>query len=167
MATEGGRPGARLTDRLVSAPEAFEVFEAVRILEDAAARESRAAGVEPPPELGGQDSGAGMGDRVRFAAAATLSFPGAAVVAATPIDGPGRRDAAWSEDAETKSASVRLEVATFGLIGPTAEPDQAREHGLGRITRLRSLVPDRPAPAARQPPALNHGAILSPGSHQE
>jgi len=136
MATEGRGPGTRLNDRLVSKPEAFEVFEAVRILEDVAARESRSTGGEPPPELGAQDSGAGIGDRVRFTAAAMLSFPGAPIVAAAPID---RRDAKRSGESGTDAAtSVRLEVATFGLIGPAGVlPQHYTSLVIERIRRFR------------------------------
>lgn len=114
MAAESGQPGARLIDRVVSNPAAFELFAAARIVEDEAARTARARAAVPPPEVGGQEAGAGRADPVRFASAVMLGFPGAAVVAArrepVAVGGGGTADAG--------GARVRLEVATFGLLGP-------------------------------------------------
>jgi type VI secretion system protein ImpH len=112
MAAESGQSGARLIERLVADPASFELFAAARIVEDEAARIARAEAEEPPPEVGGQEGRAGRGDPVRFAAAVMLGFPGAAVVAAR------HEPAAGAGPASAYTARVRLEVATFGLIGP-------------------------------------------------
>lgn len=112
MATAGRQPGSRLSDRLLAAPETFEVFAAVRLLEDERAREATANGSELPPEIGSHDAGAGVGDPVRFRNAATLGFPGGALV--------GARRIAVDADAATDSTPgpIELDVASFGLIGP-------------------------------------------------
>lgn len=112
MATAGGEPGSRLSDRLLAAPEAFEVFAAVRLLEDERARAALGAAAEPPPEVGSQDAGAGVGDPVRFRAAATLGFPGGAIV------GARRADPGTAATEEAGAGPVELEVASFGLVGP-------------------------------------------------
>lgn len=116
MAATRGQPGAGLIDRLVSAPEAFEVFEAVRVVEDAAARQARADGREPPPEVGGHDSGAGVGDPVRLCGAVTLGFPGAAIMGARAVVPEGDAEA---EAANLPLPQVRMEIASFGLVGPS------------------------------------------------
>lgn len=113
MAAARGQPGAPLIDQLASAPEAFEVFEATRLVEDAAVRAAQDASAELPPEVGGQDAGAGTRDPVRFVAAVMLGFPGAAVVSAKPVKPPGRK----TTDLTAPSA-LQLEVASFGLVGP-------------------------------------------------
>jgi type VI secretion system protein ImpH len=112
MAAAGRQQSPRLSDRLLAAPETFEVFAAVQLVEDERAREAAATGAEPPPEVGSHDAGAGVGDPVRFRTAATLGFPGGAVVAARRLDP--------DPDAAPESAAgpVELEVASFGLIGP-------------------------------------------------
>lgn len=101
MAAESGQPGARLIDRLVQSPGSFELFEAVRVVEDTAVRAARAQGLDLPPEVGGQDTAAGTADPVRFGTALTFGFPGAAIVAARPTE-----------------SQHSLEVASFGLVGP-------------------------------------------------
>lgn len=101
MAAARGQPGARLIDRLVQSPEGFELFEAVRVVEDAAVRAAGAQDLDLPPEVGGQDAAAGAADPVRFGTALTFGFPGAAIVAARPA-----------------AAQHSLEIASFGLVGP-------------------------------------------------
>lgn len=116
MAAAGRESGPRLSDRLLAAPETFEVFAAVRAVEDDRARRAIAAGAEPPPEVGSHDAGAGVGDPVRFRAAATLGFPGGAIVGARRLEPSADAADAAADKAE---AAVELEIASFGLIGPS------------------------------------------------
>ena len=114
MAAESGQSGSRLTQRLLDRPEAFELFQAVRLLEAEALRDAIRHRRPLPPELGSQDTRAGTGDTVRFQSATTLGFPGGAItrarrlVAETAADGD-----------EEERVAFELEVATFGLIGPS------------------------------------------------
>jgi len=113
MAAESGQSGSRLTQRLLDRPEAFELFQAVRLLEAEALRQSIRQRLPPPPELGSQDTRAGTGDTVRFRSATTLGFPGGAITGA-------RRTApeTAADGTDDDGAVFELEVATFGLIGP-------------------------------------------------
>lgn len=117
MATAGREQGPRLSDRLLASPETFEVFEAVRLLEDERARAALAGGTRPPPEVGSHDAGAGVGDVVRFRAAVSLGFPGGAVVGAKRLD-PDSTERS-GEAAADEPGPVELEIASFGLIGPS------------------------------------------------
>lgn len=110
MAATGRESHTRLIDRLLSKPEAFEVFTAVQCVEEEAARAAAEAEASLPPEVGSQDRGAGVRDPVRLRAAVTLGFPGGAITSAY------RR----SNDASGQGAvpPVELSLACFGLIGP-------------------------------------------------
>jgi type VI secretion system protein ImpH len=133
MAAASGQPGTRLIDRLVQSPEGFELFEAVRVVEDAAVRAARAAGRDLPPEVGGQ---AGAAEPVRFGTALTFGFPGAAVVAASPAGQRGDDDPELS--GEPAARGLRLEIASFGLIGPAGVlPRHYTTLAIERLRRFR------------------------------
>jgi type VI secretion system protein ImpH len=133
MAAARGQPGTRLIDRLVSDPEAFEVFEAARLVEDAAVRAARRASAEVPPEVGGQDAGAGTRDPVRFSATVMLGFPGASIVSAKPVKPAGHKTADIAV-----AAAMQLEIASFGLVGPSgALPRHYTTLTLQRLRRFR------------------------------
>jgi len=108
MASPRGRSPARLIDRLHAEPQGFDLFEAVRIAEEAAALAVEAA--TEPPRVGFQDARAGAGDPVRFRATLPLSFPGGAIT--------GCRDRAAAHTRE-ESAAIEFDIACFGLIGPS------------------------------------------------
>jgi type VI secretion system protein ImpH len=105
MAATRGRPSAELIDEILAAPGSFDLFQAVRLLDDAAVRAADVGHRPPPPELGSQARGAGTGDVIRFRASVSPRFPGASITAA-------RRS---PRDEEV----VELEIAPFGLFGPT------------------------------------------------
>lgn len=127
MAAAGRKPHARLTERLLAEPETFELFTAVRMIEEEAARGAAARREAAPPEVGSQDAAAGRGDPVRFRAAVTLGFPGGALLGARPLpagDGP--------------QSVVELDSASFGLVGPVGVlPRHYTVLVLERIRRFR------------------------------
>ncbi len=85
MPADSGQSASRLTQRLLDRPEAFELFQAVRLLEAEALRDAIRHRRPVPPELGSQDTGAGTGDTVRFQSATTLGFPGGAITRARRV----------------------------------------------------------------------------------
>lgn len=105
MASAGGTTCAGLIEEILATPGAFDLFQAIRIIDSAAVIAARTAGGEVPPEPGGQSRGAGVGDAVRFRAAVSLGFPGGAIAAATRPAGEG--------------SPVELAITCFGLIGVT------------------------------------------------
>jgi type VI secretion system protein ImpH len=113
MAATSGKPRDRVIERLLAAPEAFEVFAAVQAVEEEAAR-AAAVTEQRPPEVGSQDQGAGVRDPVRLRAALTLGFPGGSLTGAIRrVQGSGGR----AENTD-EAAVVELSLASFGLIGP-------------------------------------------------
>jgi type VI secretion system protein ImpH len=110
MAAPGRRSSTRLIDRLLEQPEGFELFEAVRIIEEEAARKAVAGSLAPPPRVGSQDPEAGLHDPVRFRATLDAGFPGGAITACCVADGPAD---------EERGSVVELDVASFGLVGPS------------------------------------------------
>ena len=127
MAAAGGEPGSRLIDRLVTAPHQFDFFQAVRLAQNAVYLDAVAEGREPPCEVGSTTSNAEVDPPVTFHCAVTLGFPGAAVTRAQILsdadDGwdDARSDAAVAAEGEpaTQVPRMDLEVACFGLVGPT------------------------------------------------
>lgn len=105
-----------LVQRILDEPEGFEVFQAAAILEDVAARYAKAQGVASPPEIGGHAKGAGIRDSVRFASATSLSFPGGAITQAELIQSPYPHSPGATG---TQGGRFRLEISSFGLLGPT------------------------------------------------
>lgn len=105
MAPAGGKPSARLIDGMLAAPGGYDLFQAIRLLDSAAVQAAREEGRPVPPEPGGQDATAGVGDAVRCRAAVSLGFPGAAI-----------KEARRLSDAE---ARVELAITSFGLVGAT------------------------------------------------
>ena len=114
MAAESGQSGAGLTDRLLARPEAFELFQAVRLIEAEAVQRAIEQGCPLPPELGAQDARAGPGASVRFRSAVTLGFPGGAITRAQRVGPP-----AGSAGEDGASTAVELDLAFFGLLGPS------------------------------------------------
>ena len=103
----------RVVRLLLEQPHRFQLFQAIRILEQEAAKEAIALGRPVPPEIGGLDRGAAVRSPVRFHATATLSYPTAVIARA------------WSEPPEDSVVERQepghvtdLEVSCFGLVGP-------------------------------------------------
>jgi type VI secretion system protein ImpH len=105
MAPAGGKPSAGLIDDVLAAPAAFDVFQAIRLLDAAAVRAAKEADAPVPPEPGRQGKHAGPGDAVRFRAAVSLAFPGAAIMSAKRLAGD--------------EPAVELAISCFGLVGAT------------------------------------------------
>lgn len=104
----------RLVQQLLEQPYRFQLFQAVRILEQEAARQAIAAGQQPPPMVGALDRGAGVHSGVRFHSSAELRFPPAAI------------QRAWQSSPHEPSQPVAcpdhftvLELSCFGLVGPS------------------------------------------------
>lgn len=123
MAAEGGEPGARLIDRLVTAPHQFDFFQAVRLAENAVYLDAVAEGREPPCEVGSTAANAEADPAVTFHCAVTLGFPGAAITRAQILaddrDADARSDAAAADTEGTRVPRMDLDVTCFGLVGPT------------------------------------------------
>jgi type VI secretion system protein ImpH len=127
MAAEGGEPGARLIDRLVTAPHQFDFFQAVRLAQNAVYLDAVADGRVPPGEVGSTSVNAEADPPVTFQSAVTLGFPGAAVTRARILqdaddDAPASDasdESAAKAEAGTRVPRMELEVACFGLVGPT------------------------------------------------
>lgn len=109
MAATSGQQGARLIDRLLADPEGFEIFEAVRIIEEEAARAGWDTGDRPPPRIGSHDARAGRLDPLRFRATLSTAFPGGALTACRKRPRPD----------DPEQVVIELDVASFGLVGPT------------------------------------------------
>jgi len=125
MAAAGGEPGARLIDRLITAPHEFDFFQAVRLAQDAVYRDAVAAGRALPAEVGSTASNADADSPVGFHCAVTLGFPGAAVTRARILPeadrgGDGARSQATSEgESGIPVPRMELDVTCFGLVGPS------------------------------------------------
>ncbi len=105
MAGTGGQPEPDLIQELLRHPEQFEFFQAVRIIERAAAEQSRGRIVN---RVGGTEGPAG--ESVRFHALASLTFPAGQISSITgtmPVHA-----------AEAHSAPVDMTVPFMGLTGP-------------------------------------------------
>jgi type VI secretion system protein ImpH len=109
MAATSGQQGTRLIDRLLADPEGFEIFEAVRIIEEEAARACDGIDDRPPPRVGSHDARAGRLDPLRFRATLSTAFPGGALT--------GCRKRPRSDAPE--EFVIELDVASFGLVGPS------------------------------------------------
>ena len=118
MAAESGEPDAGvnpLVAEILAAPQRFEFFQAVRVIDDATwrrvTREAAAASMARRDFDTGQPhrpSGLvsrGGGQNVRLHSAITFGFPGGAIVAATRL-------------AEDGLDVIECDVACFGLVGP-------------------------------------------------
>jgi type VI secretion system protein ImpH len=114
MAAAGGEPGAGLINRLVSDPQQFDFFQAVRLAQGATYVDAVAAGRAPPGEVGSTGPNAEEDPAVTLHCAVTLGFPGAAITSArieTGVEGD-------ADEAAGETPRVHLEVACFGLVGP-------------------------------------------------
>ena len=118
MAAESGQPDAgvkTLVDEILANPQRFELFQAVRIIDDATWRH-KAVGSASPRAMTRRDYDVGHprrpamlaaksgGDHALLHSAITLGFPGGAIVAATLREEDGR--------------FIECDVACFGLLGP-------------------------------------------------
>lgn len=144
MAAAGGEPGSRLIDRLVTAPHQFDFYQAVRLAQNAVYLDAVAEGREPPCEVGSTTSNAEVDPPVTFHCAVTLGFPGAAVTRAqilSDADGGGgdaQSDTAVDGEAGMRVPRMALEVACFGLVGPTGSlPLSYTTLVIDRIRRFR------------------------------
>ena len=72
-----------LVKLLLEQPSRFQLFQAVRILEQEAGRQAMAEGKQPIPLVGGLDQGAAVRSPIRFRSSATLQFPPSAIVRAS------------------------------------------------------------------------------------
>lgn len=102
-AAEPGPPP--LLQRLFAKPQAFELFQAVRLVEWEAAAQARGLNAPLPARVGGIGLGGGVTSPVRFRSAATLGFPNGAITRITP-------------DSAAGLGMVHVELACFGFIGP-------------------------------------------------
>jgi type VI secretion system protein ImpH len=105
--TSAGRALPPLLQALFARPQAFELFQAVRLVEWEAAAQARGLNAPLPARVGGIGVGSGVGSPVRFRSAATLGFPNGAITRIT-------RDA----DSAVALGMVHVELACFGFIGP-------------------------------------------------
>lgn len=118
MAAESGKPDAGvnpLVADILAAPQRFEFFQAVRVIDDATWR--RLANVASPPSMARRDDDVGEPNRpaalvargggqlVRLHSAIVFGFPGGAIVSATSLDEDGLE-------------VIECDVACFGLVGP-------------------------------------------------
>jgi type VI secretion system protein ImpH len=97
-----------LLQALFARPQAFELFQAVRLLEWEAAAQARGHHAPLPARVGGIGVGGGVASPVRFRSAATLGFPTGAITRIT-------RD---TPDSAAALGMVHVELACFGFIGP-------------------------------------------------
>ncbi len=103
-----------LVKLLLEQPSRFQLFQAVRILEQEAGRQAMAEGKQPIPLVGGLDQGAAVRSPIRFRSSATLQFPPSAIVRASRSRPPeSSRAAAFS------GSCTELELNCFGLVGPS------------------------------------------------
>jgi type VI secretion system protein ImpH len=100
MAAEGGRSEPSLIDTLRSAPERFELIEAVKILERAGVMAAKDSGLERSQPVGGDADP--RSEAVRLRAATGLDFPASELVG---YDGSSERPT--------------LDVSLMGLNGPS------------------------------------------------
>jgi type VI secretion system protein ImpH len=103
MADEDGRSSADLAALLAADPEAFEFFQAVRLLEWIQGERARRDSQIPAAPVG--DSAHPDQEIVRFRAPATTGFPGAEIAELNP---PAHPEQPWE-----------MTVAFLGLIGPS------------------------------------------------
>jgi len=110
MGTTSGRDHAALIDRLLEESHRFDFFQAVRILERAAARAGASRPAEACQPVG--EDGAPRHESVRFRAHVGLAFPASAVA---QIERPAARDGAAVEPG---LPPWEMLVTFLGLIGP-------------------------------------------------
>ena len=127
MAAEGGRLDAPLIEKLTAAPERFQLLQAVRILERAAARaaDARGAGVRSKAVGGNADP---QDEAVALRSGLELGYPGSEIAS---YDASGPRPA--------------LEVAVMGLTGasgvlPTYYSEMLLEQRRGRNFAMRDFL---------------------------
>ncbi|MEN9667155.1 MAG: type secretion associated protein [Planctomycetota bacterium] len=97
-------------ERLYREPQRFELFQAVRLLYAEAVTDTAAVGSQAAPAPGSHGLGVLPGAAIRFHSSATLGFPSGAITAirrGTPTDGGAG------------AADTHVDVACFGMIGPT------------------------------------------------
>lgn len=105
MAGTGGQPEPDLIQELLRHPEQFEFFQAVRLIERAAAELLRGRAVH---RVGGTEGP--VGEAVRFHALASLTFPAGQIAAIT--------GAAPTGDSGLIPAPLDMTVPFMGLTGP-------------------------------------------------
>lgn len=106
-------PIGRVVQRLLEEPHQFQLFQAVRILEQEVAQQAMAKGRQPPPAVGGLDQGAAVRSGIRFHSAATLRFPTASIARAN------RSQPQASGRSVGPPHVTDLELTCFGLVGPS------------------------------------------------
>jgi len=111
---DGATETSRVVRLLLEQPHRFQLFQAIRILEQEAARQAIAQGRPAPPEVGGLDRGAAVHSPVRFHSSATLRYPTAAITRAWR----GGAEDSGGESQERRHVTD-LEVSCFGLVGPS------------------------------------------------
>lgn len=127
MATAGGRPRPTLIERLFREPQRFRAFQAVRILEQAAAAAVRERSATRHPVGGDADPASEV---VRFRALTTLAFPPAEV--ADLRDGEAEPDGA--------ARPPEMTVTFMGLQGPSGVLPQHYTTLLIRSIRDKSVA---------------------------
>ncbi len=119
MAAEGGRSGPDLIHELLSYPEQFEFFQAVRLIERAVREQHH---IDPPVSPVGGDEGPQL-EPVRFRALPSLTFP-AGQIASLKV--PASRKLQDTQSANTVPETdekdlawpVEMTVPFMGLTGP-------------------------------------------------
>lgn len=130
MEASRGRPDADLSRRLAEEPGAFEFFQAVRLLENAATRDA------PPRAPVGHDHPPAE-ESIRFHASPALAFPAAPIQAL-------ERFAASSEDLPSASP-WHMHVTFLGLVGaagvlPAHYSELVHERARKRDTAFRDFL---------------------------
>jgi type VI secretion system protein ImpH len=130
MAAESGESSSSVIDRLFQAPRRFAFFQAVRMLELAAARGIKDAGFDGSASVGTDVSP--HAEAVRFSAQPSLAFPPNEIV-----------DLGRAPSDPTKRGSdgpPRMTVSFFGLTGPSGALPQHYTALLIRNIRAKSLA---------------------------
>lgn len=116
---------ARMMKQLISEPQRFEFFQAVRLLEMEMVRRAASRREPLPPSIGGDEQGSGSHSAIRFHSATALGFPQGAITrirheapdASSPAVGRAAVSTG-SQAAPQGTGRVHVDLGCFGLVGP-------------------------------------------------